>query len=48
MSSTLDTARRILRGMSRREVQNKIAVGVFAIVMLGIIGTVIWVITKKG
>ena len=40
MSGTLDTARRILRGMGRREVQNKIAVAVFAIVMIGIIGVV--------
>lgn len=41
VSGTLDTARRLLRGMSRREVQNKIAVAVFALVMLGIIGVVI-------
>ena len=40
VSGTLDTARRLLRGMSRREVQNKIAVAVFALVMLGIIGGV--------
>lgn len=47
VSGTLDTARRILRGMSRREVQNKIAVGVFALVMIGIIATVIWVVVNK-
>ena len=42
VSGTLDTARRILRGMSRREVQNKIAVGVFGVVMVGIIALVIY------
>ena len=42
VSGTLDTARRILRGMSRREVQNKVAVVVFALVMMGIIGVVIY------
>lgn len=47
VSGTLDTARRILRGMSRREVQNKIAVGVFAVVMIGIIALVIYAIQKK-
>jgi hypothetical protein len=40
VSGTLDTARRILRGMGRREIQNKIAVGVFAVVMIGIIALV--------
>ena len=36
MSGTLDTARRILRGMGRREIQNKIAVACFAVVMVGV------------
>ncbi len=43
----LDIARRILRGMSKREVQNKIAVAVFALVMIGIIGIVIYFVVKK-
>ncbi len=43
----LDVARRILRGMSKREVQNKIAVGVFALVMIGIIGVVIYYVVNK-
>jgi len=34
----LDVARRILRGMNKRELQNKIALVVFALVMIGIIG----------
>jgi vesicle transport through interaction with t-SNAREs protein 1 len=42
VSGTLDTARRILRGMNRREIQNKVAVAVFAIVMVGIIAVTIW------
>ena len=44
--SALDVARRILRGMNKREMQNKIAVGVFALVMIGIIGVVIYYLTK--
>ena len=47
MSGVLDTARRILRGMSRREIQNKVAVGVFAVVMVGIIALVIWYVSRK-
>jgi hypothetical protein len=47
VSGVLDTARRILGRMSRREIQNKVAVGVFAVVMVGIIGLVIWYINKK-
>jgi hypothetical protein len=47
VSGVLDTARRILGRMSRREIQNKVAVGVFAVVMVGIIGLVIWYITNK-
>jgi chromosome segregation ATPase len=42
----LDVARRILRGMNKRELQNKIAVVIFAIVMIGIIGVVIYYMTK--
>jgi len=42
----LDTARRILRGMSRREIQNKVAVGVFAVAMIGIISLLIWWLNK--
>lgn len=34
-------------GMSKREVQNKIAVAVFALVMIGIIGVVIYFVVKK-
>lgn len=33
--------------MSKREVQNKIAVAVFALVMIGIIGVVIYFVVKK-
>lgn len=47
VSGTLDVARRILRSMSKREVQNKIAVGVFAFVMIGIIAIVIYFIQKN-
>jgi hypothetical protein len=47
VSGVLDTARRILGRMSRREIQNKVAVGVFAVVMVGIIGLVIWYIQNK-
>lgn len=47
VSGVLDTARRILGRMSRREIQNKVAVGVFAVVMVGIIGLVIWYIRNK-
>jgi hypothetical protein len=47
VSGTLDTARRILRGMSRREIQNKVAVAVFAVVMVGIIAVTIWYVNKK-
>lgn len=46
VSGVLDTARRILRGMSRREIQNKVAVGVFAVAMIGIIALLIWWINK--
>ena len=42
VSGVLDTARRILRGMSRREIQNKVAVILFAIVMIGVIAIMIW------
>jgi hypothetical protein len=34
-------------GMSRREVQNKVAVAVFAVCMIGIIALVIYFITKN-
>ena len=48
VSGSLDQARRILRSMSRREVRTKIAVVVFAICMLAIIGGMIyWVSQKK-
>jgi len=33
--------------MSKREVQNKIAVAIFALVMIGIIGIVIYFVVKK-
>lgn len=36
-----------LAGMSRREVQNKIAVAVFAVCMVGIIALVIYFIVKN-
>ena len=42
VSGVLDTARRLLRGMSRREIQNKVAVGVFAFVMVGIISLLVY------
>jgi chromosome segregation ATPase len=47
VSGTLDTARTILRSMNRREIQNKIAVWVFAFVMIGIIGVLIWYVNKN-
>jgi hypothetical protein len=47
VSGTLDVARRILRSMAKREVQNKIAVGVFAFVMIGIISLVIYFVVKN-
>lgn len=48
VSGSLDQARRILRSMSRREVRTKIAVAVFAVCMLAIIGGMIyWVSQKK-
>jgi hypothetical protein len=35
-------------GMSKREIQNKIAVAVFALVMLGIIiGLIVWIVQSK-
>jgi flagellar biosynthesis/type III secretory pathway M-ring protein FliF/YscJ len=47
VSGTLDEARRILRSMGRREVRTKVAVGVFAVLMIAIIiGLIVWV-TKK-
>lgn len=46
VGSQLDVARRILRGMNKRELQNKIAVVVFALVMIGIIAVVIYYMTK--
>jgi len=46
VGSQLDVARRILRGMNKRELQNKIAVVVFALVMIGIIDVVIYYMTK--
>jgi DNA repair exonuclease SbcCD ATPase subunit len=46
VGSQLDVARRILRGMNRRELQNKIAVIVFALVMIGIISVVIYYVTR--
>jgi hypothetical protein len=48
VSGSLDQARRILRSMSRRELRTKIAIGVFAVCMLAIIGGLIyWVSAKK-
>lgn len=48
VSGSLDQARRILRSMSRREMRTKIAIGVFAVCMLAIIGGLIyWVSAKK-
>jgi len=42
VSGALDQARRILRSMGRREVRTKIAVAVFAVCMLAIIGGMIY------
>lgn len=48
VSGSLDEARRILRSMGRREVRTKLAIGIFALVMIAIIiGLVVWV-SKKG
>ena len=48
VSGTLDEARRILRSMGRREVRTKIAVALFAVILLAIIiGLVVWM-NKKG
>jgi Vesicle transport v-SNARE protein N-terminus/Snare region anchored in the vesicle membrane C-terminus len=46
VGGTLDEARRIIRSMSKREVRTKIAVGVFAIAMLAIIGSLIYWVVK--
>ena len=47
VSGSLDQARRILRSMSRREVRTKVAVGVFAVCMLAIIGGMIYYVSNK-
>lgn len=48
VSGTLDEARRILRSMARREVRTKIALGVFAVVLVAIIiGLVVWIVKAK-
>lgn len=48
VSGTMDEARRIIRGMAKREVRNKIALGVFAVVLIGIIiGMIVWIVQKK-
>lgn len=47
MSGSLDQARRILRSMSARELRTKIAVAVFAIAMLAIIGGMIYYVSNK-
>lgn len=47
VSGSLDQARRILRSMSRREVRTKLAVGVFAVCMLAIIGGMIYYVSNK-
>lgn len=48
VSGTLDEARRILRSMGRREVRTKIAVALFAVILLAIIiGLIVW-LNKKG
>jgi hypothetical protein len=38
---------RVHTGMSRREIQNKVAVAVFALFMVGIIGLVIYFVVKN-
>ena len=49
VSGALDEARRILRSMSRREVRTKVAVGIFAVLMIAIIiGLIVWVTKGKG
>lgn len=48
VSGTLDEARRILRSMARREVRTKVALGVFAVVLTGIIiGLIVWMVKKN-
>lgn len=45
-SGTLDTAKRILRNMSRREIHTKIALGAFSVFLIGIIAVVSHQITQ--
>lgn len=48
VSSAADEARKIIRSMSRREVRTKIAVAIFAVVLLAIIiGLIVWIVKSK-
>ena len=48
VSGTLDEARRILRSMARREVRTKVALGIFAVVLVGIIiGLIVWLVKRE-
>ena len=41
-------ARRILRSMARREVRTKVALGIFAVVLVGIIiGLIVWLVKRE-
>lgn len=47
LDSNLTFTKRILRNMNRREIQNKIAVSVFSLVILSIIVVLIYYISKS-
>ena len=48
VSGALDEARKLLRGMMQREVRTRVALGIFAVVLLGvIIGMIAWLVNRN-
>ena len=48
VSGALDEARKLLRGMMQREVRTRIALGVFAVVLVAvIIGMIAWMVNRN-